>query len=56
MADNRICNDGKMEGLRALCTMLKTNVTLQSIKYVLHPAIFLDLSTSGSMDNTVIPG
>ena len=32
MAENRICSGGKMEGLQALCDMLKTNNTLQSIK------------------------
>ena len=32
LATNYICEGGKMEGLQALCDMLKTNNTLQSIK------------------------
>ena len=31
LASNDICNDGEMEGLNALCEMLKTNTSLQSI-------------------------
>jgi hypothetical protein len=32
LAGNAICKDGKMEGLNALCEMLKVNTTLHSIK------------------------
>ena len=32
ISDNNICSDGKMEGLIAICEMLKTNTTLKELK------------------------
>ena len=31
IASNNICEGGKMEGLMALCEMLKTNTTLKAL-------------------------
>ena len=38
LANNRICYGGNMDGLNALCEMLKVNVTLQSIKCGSNPS------------------
>jgi len=41
LAENRICYNGEMSGLTALCKMLKTNGSLRELKCVASCARFL---------------